>query len=56
MYQFTTRFADELIRDQVIDKYRLSEIRQTLLIKETDLTIVRLQEISRSFETIYIQL
>lgn len=67
MYQFTTRFrkqaencnwgsADELIRDQVIDKYRLSEIRQTLLIKETDLTIARLQEISRSFETIYIQL
>ena len=55
MYQFTARFrkqaencnwgnADELIRDQVIDKYRLSEIRQTLLIKETDLTIVRLKK------------
>ena len=48
--------ADEPIRDQVIDKYRSSEIRQTLLTKETDLTIAKLQEISRSFETIDIQL
>ena len=47
--------ADDPIRDQVIDKYRSSEIRQTLLIKETDLTIAKLQEDSRSFETIDIQ-
>ena len=66
MYQFVTRFrkqaencnwgdADEPIRDQVIDKYRLPEIRQILLIKVTDLTIARLQEFFRSFETIDIQ-
>ena len=48
--------ADEPIRDQVIDKCRSSELRRKLLIKGTDLTLAKLQEIARSFEAVDIQL
>ena len=48
--------SDEPIRDQVIDKCRSSELRRKLLIKGTDLTLAKVQEIARSFEAVDIQL
>ena len=40
----------------LIDKCRSSELRRKLLIKGTDLTLAKLQEIARSFEAVDIQL
>ena len=48
--------AEEPIRDQVNGKCRSSKLRRKLLIKGTDLTIAKLQEITRSFEAVDIQL
>ena len=48
--------ADEPIRDQVIDKCKLAELRRKLLLKGTHLTLGKVQEIARSFEAVEIQL
>ena len=38
--------ADELIRDQVIDKCRSADLRRKLLLKETHVTLEKVQEIA----------